>query len=70
MNFTFLWIATIVMLICSIIPIIFVIWTSRTLRKEREFYLKRDAYFVQRMDEIESLVRAEFKELIQSIKTL
>lgn len=63
-----LYIGTAVMFFLSMIFIFLVLWASSTIGSFKKFSKQRDIHYLNRIDELEQLIKKEFKEVIKSLK--
>lgn len=61
-------VGTSTMIFVIITFILLVIWTISLFKKFKDFSEKRDLHYMERISGLESLIKKEFVELIQSLK--
>lgn len=65
-----LYIGTGVMLLLSVTIIIFVVWTNKTLNRQREFIEDREQHWMRRIEKIEAIINDEFRAILDQLKKL
>lgn len=61
---------TTVMIFLALIFIAFVVWSSVTISKLKDYLHKRDKHYLERISGMEDLIKKEFLEVLRSIKKM
>ncbi len=69
-DLTMLYIGTFGMVTMSTAIVLFVVWASSALKKQRQQLEVRDKHYLARIEVVENLVKNEFKIIIEHIKKI
>ncbi len=69
-DLTMLYIGTFGMVTMSTAIVLFVLWASSALKKQRQQLEVRDKHYLARIEVVENLVKNEFKIIIEHIKKI
>lgn len=70
MNYSLLYFGTFAMIFLSGTMIFFVVWASKQFNVQKRYNEQRDKFYIQRIDDLENIVKQECRELINQLKKI
>ena len=67
---TAVYLGTATLIFVVTIFIIFVVWATILVKKHTDFSKERDLHYMERIETLESLIKKEFLDLINSLKNI
>lgn len=70
MNYSLLYFGTFAMIFLSGTMIVFVLWASKQFNIQRRYNEQRDKFYMQRIDDLETIVKKECRNLVSHLKKI
>lgn len=70
MNYSILYFGTFAMVFLSTTMIFFVLWATKQFNLQKRYNEQRDKFYMQRIDDLETIVKKECRNLVDHLKKI